>query len=134
MNGRCRRKLPPGLIQEDNRKRARNGRRRGASPREVCDSRDSSVRITSQVIGRLFDDHAFVTFAASTLGGTSDSAASGRVENSKSVRSSQPSLQGRRRRSVRRRQRQTPANLGRERRSEEHTSELQSLLRISYAV
>src|SRR3546814_7546239 len=95
MNGRCRRKLPPGLIQEDNRQRARNGRRRGASPREVCDSRDSSVRITSQVIGRLFDDHAFVTFAASTLGGTSDSAAS---------------------------------------RSEEHTSELQSLMRISYAV
>src|SRR3546814_5495318 len=95
--------------------------------------------MTSQVIGRLFDDHAFVTFAASTLGGTSDSAASGRVENSKSVRSSQPSLQGRRRRSVRRRQRQTPANLGRERfgndlRSEEHTSELQSLMRTSYAV
>src|SRR3546814_13537790 len=83
MNGRCRRKLPPGLIQEDNRQRARNGRRRGASPREVCDSRDSSVRIKSQVIGRLFDDHAFVTFAASALGGTSDSAASGRVYNYK---------------------------------------------------
>ena len=33
--------------------------------------------------GRLFDDHVFVTFAVSTLSGTSDSAASGRVENSK---------------------------------------------------
>src|SRR3546814_17627627 len=114
MNGRCRRKLPPGLIQEDNRKRARNGRRRGASPREVCDSRDSSVRITSQVIGRLFDDHAFVTFAASTLGGTSASAASGRVENSNSVRSRQPSLQGRPRRSVSRGPRTPPANHGRD--------------------
>src|SRR3546814_4307764 len=50
------------------------------------------------------------------------------------ARGGSPGLCGRACRDVRRDERPDPAGHGRTRRSEEHTSELQSLMRISYAV